>query len=94
MCYIKAPGVEDGKSAVRPLSPEGMATACGDQAGPQLSAIGPQLTIVASPRPDGVIRFCEDFPSRVDHYTVRLFTRRYNRGQARIRLAHEMLHVL
>src|ERR1700686_2136843 len=48
-------GVEDGKSAVRPLSPEGMATACRYQAGPQLSfarrptkgAIGPQLKIAA-----------------------------------------------
>jgi hypothetical protein len=54
MCY-KSPGVEDGKSAVRPLSPEGMATACRYQAGPQLSslarptsrAIGLQLKIVA-----------------------------------------------
>jgi len=35
MCY-KSPGVEDGKSTVRPLSPEGMATACRYQAGPQL----------------------------------------------------------
>jgi hypothetical protein len=37
MCY-KSPGVEDGKSTVRPLSPEGMATACRYQAGPQLSS--------------------------------------------------------
>jgi hypothetical protein len=48
MCYIKAPGVEDGKSAVRPLLPESMATACEDQAGPQLSAIDPQLTIIVT----------------------------------------------
>jgi hypothetical protein len=41
MCYIKAPGVEDRKSAVRPLSPEGMATACRGQAGPQLSSRPP-----------------------------------------------------
>jgi hypothetical protein len=55
----KAPGVEDGKSAVRPLSPEGMATACRYQAGPQLSSRPPgqrsdrstQLKIVGSPRP-------------------------------------------
>jgi hypothetical protein len=37
MCY-KSPGVEDGKSAVRPLSPEGMATALRYQAGPDLCA--------------------------------------------------------
>src|SRR5580704_13434195 len=68
MCY-KSPGVEDGKSAVRPLSPEGMATACRYQAGPQLilarrptsRAIGLQLKIVApssqisQPRLQGIL---------------------------------------
>ena len=38
MCY-KSPGVEDGKSAVRPLSPEGLATALRYQAGPDLSSL-------------------------------------------------------
>jgi hypothetical protein len=34
-------------------------------------------------------------PIRLNGDTVRLFTRRrYNRGQARTRLAHELLHVL
>src|SRR5450755_725952 len=54
MCY-KSPWGRGQKSAVRPLSPEGMATACRYQAGLQLSfarrptkgAIAPQLKIVA-----------------------------------------------
>jgi hypothetical protein len=70
MCY-KSPGVEEGKSTVRPLSPEGMARRpVGIKPGrnypcapPTRGAIGPQLKIVAlaaSPRPDAPLQ--EGFP--------------------------------
>jgi hypothetical protein len=38
-CAIKAPGVEDGKSAVRPLRRRGMAMACRYQAGYNLTRV-------------------------------------------------------
>jgi hypothetical protein len=88
MIHAVSAGVEDGKSAVRPLSPEGMATACRCKPGPILArrptsgAIGPQLKIVVSPPPTVVIHF---FISAGASGATRLMPRRVAISEANFR---------